>query len=114
MSQISAFGGRITVDKPDFYFSPTESYGVLGWVETGIMILAGIAGVISLFSNPSTQGIKEKLIPSRLGQGSSCVFSRLFLPVALTLTLNSSPCSHSHWSLVGLVPCLACVPVFRG
>jgi heme/copper-type cytochrome/quinol oxidase subunit 4 len=68
MSQVSAFGGRITIDKPDFYFSPTESYGILGWVETAIMIVAGIAGVISLFSNPNANGLKQKLVDARLGE----------------------------------------------
>ena len=70
MSQVSAFGGRITIDKPDFYFSPTESYGILGWVETAIMIVAGIAGVISLFSNPNANGLKQKLVDARLGEGT--------------------------------------------
>lgn len=69
--QVSAFGGRITIDKPDFYFSPTESYGILGWVETGIMIVAGIAGVISLFaSSIGTQGLRQRLVKARLGEGS--------------------------------------------
>lgn len=78
MSQISAFGGRITVDKPDFYFSPTESYGILGWMETAIMILAGVAGVISLFNNPSTDGIAQRVTGSHLGEGSFVLFLSSF------------------------------------
>lgn len=68
MSQVSAFGGRITIDKPDFYFSPTESYGILGWVETGIMVLAGVAGVISLFTTPNANELGQRIVSARLGE----------------------------------------------
>lgn len=68
--EVSAFGNSITIDKPDFYFSPTETYGILGWVETAIMILAGASGVISLLdTNPNTVGIAQRLVKSRLGEG---------------------------------------------
>ena len=71
MSQVSAFGGRITIDKPDFYFSPTESYGILGWVETGIMVLAGVAGVISLFTTPNANELGQRIVGARLGEGTT-------------------------------------------
>lgn len=71
MSQVSAFGGRITIDKPDFYFSPTESYGILGWVETGIMVLAGVAGVISLFTTPNANELGQRIVSARLGEGTT-------------------------------------------
>lgn len=45
---ISAFGGRIQVERPDFYFTPTESYGVLGWIETAIKVIASICAIITL------------------------------------------------------------------
>lgn len=45
---ISAFGGRIQVERPDFYFTPTESYGTLGWIETVIKVIAAICAIITL------------------------------------------------------------------
>lgn len=85
MSQVSAFGGRITIDKPDFYFSPTESYGVLGWVETAIMIVAGIIGVIALFwKTPESNKLKEVLVKSRLGCGT-------YPPSQNVVSLRSTP-----------------------
>lgn len=89
MSQISAFGGRITIDKPDFYFSPTESYGVLGWVETAILIVSGIIGVLSLlWKTPTTTNLSSTLVKSRLGCGT--LEKRPFL-ACFSLGLSSDP-----------------------
>lgn len=89
--KITAFGGRISVDRPDFYCTPTESYGVLGWIETGIMILAGIAGVISLFPVAGTSTMAQTLVKARLGMGTwvaSPINDFFSLSLSLTLIFN--------------------------
>lgn len=65
---ISAFGGRIQVERPDFYFSPSKSYGLLGWIETIIKTIAGIIGIITITGISIGAPISRYVNGLRMGQ----------------------------------------------
>lgn len=65
---ISAFGGRLQVERPDFYFAPSKTYGILGWIETIIKGLAGIIAIVTITGITIGAPISRYVNGLRMGQ----------------------------------------------